>query len=103
MTRRPFTPKVVTANALLDGDAVWLTEDDRWSRHMGEAELIEDEAIAEDRLIEAMGQSDLVVGAYLVDAVQTEDGPAPVHFREAFRTRGPSNYPHGKQEAKTDV
>jgi hypothetical protein len=25
------------------------------------------------------------------------DGPEPVHFREAFRTRGPSNYRHGKQ------
>ncbi|MEM1371234.1 MAG: DUF2849 domain-containing protein, partial [Pseudomonadota bacterium] len=29
MSRRPFTPKVVTANALLEGDAVWLTADDR--------------------------------------------------------------------------
>ncbi|MEL7205838.1 MAG: DUF2849 domain-containing protein, partial [Pseudomonadota bacterium] len=28
MTRRPFTPKVVAANDLLEGDAVWLTEDD---------------------------------------------------------------------------
>ena len=36
MSRRPFTPKVVTANALLEGDAVWLTEDDRWSRDMAE-------------------------------------------------------------------
>ena len=32
MTRRPFTPKVVTANALLEGDAVWLTADDHWTR-----------------------------------------------------------------------
>ena len=48
MSRRPFTPKVVTANALLEGDAVWLTEDDRWSRDMADAELIEDEAIADD-------------------------------------------------------
>ena len=29
---RPFTPKVVTANDLLDGDPIWLTELDRWSR-----------------------------------------------------------------------
>ena len=26
------------------------------------------------------------------------NGPEPIHFREAFRTRGPSNYAHGKQE-----
>ena len=97
MTRRPFTPKVVTANALLEGDAVWLTEDDRWTREIKEAELIEDEAIAEDRLIFAIQQPDIVVGAYLADAKQTVSGPAPTHFREAFRTRGPSNYDHGKQ------
>ena len=97
MSRRPFSPKVVTANALLEGDAVWLTADDRWSRNMAEAELIEDEAIADDRLLFAIAQSDIVVGAYLVDAARGENGPEPTHFREAFRTRGPSNYAHGKQ------
>lgn len=96
MSRR-FTPKVVTANALLEGDAVWLTEDDRWSRDMAEAELIEDEAHADIRLIFAKGQREVVVGAELVDAAPGGDGPVPVHFREAFRTRGPTNYQHGKQ------
>ena len=97
MTRRPFTPKVVTANALLEGDAVWLTADDHWTRDFREAELIEDEAVADDRLIFAAAQVDTVVGVYLADVKITEDGPAPTHFREEFRTRGPSNYPHGKQ------
>lgn len=97
MTRRPFTPKVITANALIEGDAVWLTAEDQWTRDIREAEFIEDEAIAEDRLITASAQVDVVVGVYLADAKQTPDGPAPTHFREEFRTRGPSNYPHGKQ------
>ncbi len=97
MTRRPFEPKVVTANALLEGDAVWLTEDDRWTRNIDEAELIDDEAVAEDRLIFAIQQSRIVVGAYLADAKPAAKGPAPTHFREVFRTRGPSNYAHGKQ------
>jgi Protein of unknown function (DUF2849) len=97
MTRRPFSPKVVTANALIEGDAVWLTEDDRWSRDFRDAELIDDEAVAEDRLIFAIQQSGEVVGAYLADARTSERGPEPTHFREAFRTRGPSNYAHGKQ------
>jgi len=97
MSRRPFSPKVVAANALLEGDAVWLTEDDRWTRNIAEAELIEDEAVAQDRLLLAMSQGDLVVGAYLVDAAASDAGPAPTHFRESFRTRGPSNYFHGKQ------
>ena len=97
MTRRPFSPKVVTANALIEGDAVWLTEDDRWTRDIREAELIEDEAVADDRLLFASAQVDIVVGVYLADAKETPDGPAAVHFREEFRTRGPSNYAHGKQ------
>ena len=97
MSRRPFTPKVVTANALLEGDAVWLTADDRWTRLIGEAELIEDEAHGQIRLLFAECQPDRVVGPYLADASPTPKGPAPVHFREAFRTRGPSNYAHGKQ------
>ena len=97
MTRRPFTPKVVTANALLEGDAVWLTDDDNWTRDIAEAELIEDEAVAQDRLLFAISQPDTVVGAYLAEAKATANGPAPTHFREEFRTRGPSNYAHGKQ------
>ena len=94
---KAFTPKVVTANALLEGDAVWLTEDDRWSRDMAEAELLTDEAHADLRLIEAQIRQSEVAGVYLADAKATDHGPAPTHFREAFRTRGPSNYFHGKQ------
>ncbi|GAB4383442.1 DUF2849 domain-containing protein [Albidovulum sp.] len=93
-----FTPKVVTANALIEGDVVYLTADDRWSRDHAEAELIEDEAHAQLRLLKAECQRQLVVGPYLADARPGPDGPEPVHFRETFRTRGPSNYPHGKQE-----
>ena len=94
---RSFTPKVVTANALLEGDAVWLTETDTWTRDIREAELLTDEAHADLRLIEAQSRADEIAGAYLADAEATQDGPAPTHFREDFRTRGPSNYAHGKQ------
>jgi Protein of unknown function (DUF2849) len=95
---RGFTPKVVTANALLEGDVVYLTADDRWSRVHTEAELIEDEAHAQLRLLQADHQRQVVVGVYLADAKRGPNGPEPVHFREEFRTRGPSNYHHGKQE-----
>lgn len=94
---RKFTPKVVTANRLLEGDAVWLTADGRWTPDMREAELIDEEAHAELRLLAAQAQADLVVGPYLADAVAGLTGPEPTHFREIFRTRGPSNYAHGKQ------
>lgn len=94
---RKFTPKVVTASDLLEGDTVWLTEDDRWSRDMSEAEFLEDEAHADVRLLFAQGQPSAVVGAYLADAKMGRDGPEPTHFREAFRAVGPSNYNLGKQ------
>lgn len=94
---RGFTPKVVTGNALLEGDAVWLTEDDRWTRDMHQAELIDDEAHADIRLLFGASQRNAVVGVYLVDAKAGPHGPEPTHFREEFRTRGPSNYAHGKQ------
>jgi hypothetical protein len=92
-----FTPKVVTANRLREGDVVYLTADDRWSAFHHEAELIDDEAHAQLRLLHAAAQKLYVVGAYLADAKAGENGPEPTHFREAFRTRGPSNYLHGKQ------
>ncbi|MEL6681393.1 MAG: DUF2849 domain-containing protein [Pseudomonadota bacterium] len=94
---RTFTPKVVTANALLEGDAVWLTEDNNWTRDMAKAELMTDEAHADLRLLEAQARVDEIAGAYLADAKAGENGPEPTHFRETFRTRGPSNYNHGKQ------
>jgi len=94
---RPFTPKIVTASDLVDGDVIYLTADDRWSRRITEAELIEDEAHAQLRLLHAEAQHSRIVGAYLADARPGADGPEPIHFREVFRATGPSNYAHGKQ------
>ncbi|WP_101067851.1 DUF2849 domain-containing protein [Roseovarius salinarum] len=100
---RAFTPKVVTANDLREGDVVYLTADDRWSRRLEEAELISDEAHAQLRLLLAQGQPQTVVGAYLADAREGPDGPEPVHFREEFRRTGPSNHFHGKQAEPGNV
>jgi len=92
-----FTPKVVTANALLEGDVVYLTEADTWSRTLQEAEVLTDEADAQIRLIDASARTGEVVGVYLADVKPGKQGNKPAHFREAFRMSGPSNYPHGKQ------
>ena len=94
---RSFTPKVVTASDLRGGDVIYLTAHDTWTRSHAEAELIDDEAHAQMRLLFASAQKLTVVGAYLADAKSGPNGPEPVHFREVFRTKGPSNYPHGKQ------
>ena len=96
---RPFTPKVVTANHLLKGDVIYQTLAG-WSRELSDAEVLEDEAHADLRLIEASQQVSEVVGAYLADVRVVDGAPEPTHFREDFRATGPSNYHHGKQEQR---
>lgn len=92
-----FTPKVLTANALASGEVIYLTPAGGWSPLHAEAVLFDDEALANARL--AYAATDIaLVGPYLADARPGPHGPEPTHIREAFRTRGPSNYPHGKQE-----
>ncbi|EDZ45407.1 MULTISPECIES: DUF2849 domain-containing protein [Leisingera] len=100
---RAFTPKVITANDLLEGDVIYFTAQDTWTRELSEAELITDEAEAQLRLLEAEKQNIKIVGAYLADAKAGPNGPEPTHFREEFRRTGPSNYFHGKQEADANV
>ena len=96
---RVFIPKVVTANDLLEGDVIYLSANGEWVRDHSDAKLFEDENAAKEALASALTQQHRLVGPYLADARRGEDGkPAPIHFREAFRTRGPSNYlDHGKQ------
>ncbi|GAA3877980.1 DUF2849 domain-containing protein [Celeribacter arenosi] len=93
---RPFTPKVITANALLEGDVVYLAEDGAWVRRLEHARLFEDAETAEATLV-AAGANQMIVGPYLADATKGASGPEPAHFREEFRRTGPSNYFHGKQ------
>ncbi len=95
--KRSTASKVVTANHLLEGEVVWLTAEGHWTTRLSKAEAFADPARAEERLRHAIAQSNRVVGAYLADVRLGPQGPEPVHFREEFRTRGPSNYPHGKQ------
>jgi hypothetical protein len=99
---KSFTPKVVTANHLLKGDVIYQTASG-WTRRLCEAEVLTDEADADLRLIDAVQQKDVAVGAYLSDVDISDGPPQPVHFREDFRARGPSNYTHGKQEDLSNV
>ncbi|MEQ6247802.1 DUF2849 domain-containing protein [Sulfitobacter sp. HNIBRBA3233] len=94
---KAFKPSVITANALLEGDVVYLGPDG-WVRDLADAEVITDEADADIRLLEAGAQADTVVGVYLAEVDNSSGTPEPTHFREAFRAKGPSNYAHGKQE-----
>ncbi|MFD0915444.1 DUF2849 domain-containing protein [Pseudahrensia aquimaris] len=91
-------PQVVTANDLFSGDVVYLTPAHDWCGALDDAAIADTPEEAADLLAAGTAQQDKIVGAYLADVERTGDGlPKPVHFREAFRTRGPSNYFHGKQ------
>lgn len=95
---RPYTPKVLTANRLIEGDVVYFAKDGQWVEAHANAHLFTDEADANEELANAQALPEYLVGAYLADAELVGGKPAPTHFREEFRTRGPSNYAHGKQE-----
>jgi hypothetical protein len=97
MSRR-FTPKIVTANRLREGDVVYLTADDQWSPFHHKAELIEDEAHAQMRLLHAAAQKLLVVGAYLADAKPGRQRPRADPFPRGVPHPRPLELcNHGKQ------
>jgi hypothetical protein len=102
---KKFQPQMATANDLLEGDVVYLDSTGEWSRDIRDAALAVNPESAEALLKRAQGFPNRVVGPYLVEAEIDDCGrAAPAHFREVFRTRGPSNYPqHGRQAEPSDV
>jgi hypothetical protein len=102
---RGFHPKLATANDLFEGDVVYFTSTGEWSRAIGDAALAVSETAAQDLLARASAFPNAVVGVYLTEvAIDDRGRAAPAHFREEFRTRGPSNYPWlGKQAEKANV
>ena len=96
MSRRDF-PKVVAANDLIEGVAVWRTPEGGWTRALAEAEVLRDPEAAQKRLRRATAEAHRIVGPYLADISCGSGGPRPAHLREQIRTRGPSNDPHARQ------
>ncbi len=100
---RAFKPLMATGNDLLEGDVVYFTSVGDWSRSIADAALATNQEAADDLLSRASTFPNVVVSVYLVEAALDERGrAAPAHFREVFRTRGPSNYPeHGRQAERS--
>ncbi|CTQ64763.1 DUF2849 domain-containing protein [Roseibium alexandrii] len=92
--------KVITANRLLDGDVVWLGENDVWVERVTLARTFDGkDDVAEGLSIGAAAEKDQkVVGVYEMD-VTIEDGIiVPVRLRERIRAKGPTTHPQfGKQ------
>jgi Protein of unknown function (DUF2849) len=98
--KRPPLPVILLANDLLDGDVVFFAQGG-WTRDPALAEIAADDAAAVR--LESAAQialsANTVVDAYLVDVELDANGRAtPKHFRERFKTLGPSIRPDlGKQ------
>ncbi len=92
--------KVITANRLLNGDVVWLGQDDDWVERVTLARVFDGkEAVGDGLAIGAKAEADQkVVGVYEMD-VEIEDGIIePVRLREKIRAAGPTTHPQfGKQ------
>jgi hypothetical protein len=99
-TRRPPLPVILLANDLLDGDVVFFAHGG-WTRDPSLAEIAADDAAAAklEQAAAAALAANTVVDAYLVDVTLDSAGRAtPNHFRERFKTLGPSIRPDlGKQ------
>ncbi len=90
-------PKVVAANDLLEGDAVWLDAEGVWVRDIREAEVIWDDARAEALLKAAEKQTLKVVGRLPRGGASRPGRRAPRPFPRGVPHARPSNYFHGKQ------
>ena len=87
---KSFTPKIVSANDLFDGDVVYLDDNDAWTRHLAKAAVAKTPNGAE-ALLHRATQPGLVIGPFLVDVTLDDGAPTPLHFRDHFREHGPSN------------
>ncbi|MDG4892900.1 MULTISPECIES: DUF2849 domain-containing protein [unclassified Mesorhizobium] len=91
--------KVLTANRLSDGIAVWYA-DGGWAEAVGHADVAHDKA-AEDRL-EAIGAAaaanNEVLDVNVIDVTIVDGLVEPVRLREKIRAAGPTIHPDlGKQ------
>lgn len=93
---RPFSPVVATSNHLLEGDVIYFARPD-WTRELSEATVALTQEEADALLADAQKFPLETVGVGLTEVDLSSGTPAPAHFREAFRSKGPSNYFHGKQ------
>jgi hypothetical protein len=84
--------KVLTGNRLIDGEAVWYSQDGRWIETLAGAEVAQDKA-AEERL-EAIGKAafanNIVLDVDMIDVDLVDGEIVPLRLRERIRAAGPT-------------
>jgi hypothetical protein len=96
--------KILTANRLTDGEAVWFAADQSWAETIERSEIARDKA-GEDRL-EAIGNAaclnNEVVDVSLVDVDLVDGEIVPSRLRERIRAAGPTNRIDLGKQARPD-
>ncbi|WEX09327.1 DUF2849 domain-containing protein [Chelativorans sp. AA-79] len=98
--------KLVAANRLIDGVAVWLGPDGGWVEDISEAEIARDKETQER--LERTGREAFVrnevLDVELIDVEIVDGTVRPLRLRERIRAAGPSIHPElGKQAKKPAV
>lgn len=84
--------KVLTANILNDGVVVYLAAGGAWTEVLPEARFLAEET-EQTRLLQIAEQDvdrRIIVDPYLMDVLNSTDGPMPVSQRELIRATGPT-------------
>jgi len=96
--------KILTANRLTDGEAVWYDKDRSWAETIKGAEIAGDKP-AEDKL-QAIGDAaylnNEVVDVAIIDVDILDGEIVPVRLRERIRAAGPTNRIDLGKQARPD-
>lgn len=97
--------KVLTANRLIDGEAVWYGGNGRWIETLAGAEVANDKA-GEEKL-EAIGKAahanNFALDIDLIDVEIVDDAIVPIRLRERIRAAGPTNRIDLGKQARSDA
>ena len=85
--------KILTANRLTDGEAVWFSTGQVWAETIDNAELAHDKA--DEERLEAIGKAAFlnneVLDVELIDVLLVDGVIRPNRLREQIRASGPTN------------
>jgi hypothetical protein len=97
--------KVLTANRLSDGEAVWYSSGDGWIETLEGADVAEDK-LAES-LLEGIGkvayETNQVVDVNLIDVNLVDGIIVPTRLREQIRAAGPTNRTDLGKQARAEI